>query len=68
MKEKIDEEVSVEEFSNVVEKLQDQASLNDEMDRVNKHLIQENEKLNGLIRLRKEEIEQLEKDKLALHS
>lgn len=31
-------------------------------------LTQENEKLNELIRMRKDDIDQLEKDKLQLHS
>ena len=49
LKEKIDDDVSVDEFSNVVERLEDQTTMNVELDKLNKFLIEENTKLKKML-------------------
>ena len=45
LKEQLSDEVSIDDFSTVVEQLEDQTTLNEELDKANRYLFEENTKL-----------------------
>ena len=45
MKDKIDDHVNIDEFEDIVRELEDQATINEELDKANIFLVEENIKL-----------------------